>query len=117
MVLTPLRRLRAIGLLEGLSYLVLLGIAMPLKYLGGMPQAVQITGAIHGGLFILFVLSVFEVTVRRPWWSPKFWLAAAAAAVIPAGTFVFDRWLRQVELREAAPNVTASGVPCDSSSA
>jgi integral membrane protein len=100
MLSTPLRRLRFIGLLEGTSYLVLLLIAMPLKYAAGYPLAVQIVGAIHGGLFILFVLSVLEVTIRRPWWSLWFWGAAALAAVVPLGTFVFDRWLRQVEERD-----------------
>jgi integral membrane protein len=101
MLLTPLRRLRMIGLLEGISYLVLLGIAMPLKYVGNMPRYVEVTGSVHGFLFILFVLCVLEVTLRRPWWSFKFWLAAAAAALVPGGTFVFDRWLRQVEQADA----------------
>src|SRR5688572_4927472 len=102
MLSTPLRRLRFIGLLEGTSYLVLLLIAMPLKYAAGYPLAVQIAGALHGGLFILFVLSVLEVTLRRPWWSLWFWGAAALAAVVPLGTFVFDRWLRRVELEQKA---------------
>jgi integral membrane protein len=94
---SPLRRLRFIGLLEGTSYLALLLIAMPLKYAAGYPHAVQVVGSLHGGLFVLFVLSVLEVTIRRPWWSVWFWGAAALAAVVPGGTFVFDRWLRQVE--------------------
>jgi integral membrane protein len=100
MLSTPLRRLRLIGLLEGTSYLVLLLIAMPLKYAAGYPLAVQVVGAIHGGLFVLFVLSVLEVTLRRPWWSIGFWGGAALAAVVPLGTFVFDRWLKRVELAD-----------------
>lgn len=97
MLNTPIRRLRFIGLLEGISYLVLLGVAMPLKYLAGFPQAVLLVGSIHGGLFILFILSVLEVTIRRPWWSPSFWFKAAVASLLPFGTFVFDRWLKTVE--------------------
>ena len=97
MLATPLRRLRTIGLLEGLSYLVLLGIAMPLKYFADRPEVVTIVGGLHGGLFILFFGCVAEVTVRRPWWSPKFWLAALIAALVPGGTFVFDRWLKGIE--------------------
>lgn len=97
MFTSPLRRLRTFGLLEGISYLVLLFVAMPLKYVAGYPFAVQIVGSMHGGLFILFVLSVLEVTIRRPWWSVWFWSAAALAALIPGGTFVFDRWLERVD--------------------
>ena len=49
---TFLRKLRLLGVIEGLSTLVLFGIAMPMKYLGGMPMAVTVVGSIHGGLFI-----------------------------------------------------------------
>ena len=47
-----IRQLRIIGLIEGVSFLVLLGIAMPLKYLAGMPRAVSAVGMAHGVLFI-----------------------------------------------------------------
>lgn len=110
MLNSPLRRLRFIGFWEGISYLVLLLVAMPLKYLAGWPDAVRIVGSVHGGLFILFVLSVAEVTIRRPWWSPLFWLAAALAALVPCGTFVFDGWLARVENRQPSttPNPSQS---------
>lgn len=101
MLNSPLRRLRFIGFWEGVSYLVLLLIAMPLKYLADWPLPVRVVGTLHGGLFILFILSVAEVTIRRPWWSLKFWGAAALASVLPCGTFVFDRWLRRVEKADA----------------
>ncbi|HTN76465.1 MAG TPA: DUF3817 domain-containing protein [Pirellulaceae bacterium] len=97
MLNTPLRRLRTIGFLEGLSYLVLLGIAMPLKYLADQPLAVRVVGTAHGALFILFFLFVAEVTIRRRWWSLKFWCYAAIASVLPFGTFVFDHWLKQFD--------------------
>ena len=100
MLRTPLRRLRITGLLEGLSYLVLLGIAMPLKYFAGMPETVRVVGSLHGALFILFFIFVAEVTVRRSWWSLKFWACAALASVVPFGTFVFDRWLARVEMAD-----------------
>jgi integral membrane protein len=102
MLNSPLRRLRFIGIAEGLSYLVLLLVAMPLKYFAGWPLAVQVTGSVHGGLFVLFLLSVAEVTIRRPWWSPLFWGAALLAALVPFGPLVFDRWLRQVEEQDDA---------------
>ena len=52
-----------------------------------------VVGSLHGVLFVLFVASVAEVTLRRPWWSVRFWLYAAVASVVPGGTFVLDRWL------------------------
>ncbi|MFW5972756.1 MAG: DUF3817 domain-containing protein, partial [Bacteroidota bacterium] len=55
MLRTALSRLRLIGFIEGLSYLALLGIAMPLKYMAGMPMAVRYVGWIHGVLFVLYV--------------------------------------------------------------
>lgn len=97
MLATPIRRLRFIGFVEGISYLVLLFIAMPLKYWAGMPPAVRIVGSVHGALFVLFVASVVEVTIRRPWWSSDFWGKAALAALLPFGTFVFDGWLKKME--------------------
>ena len=97
MLSTPIGRLRVIGFVEGLSYLALLFIAMPLKYFAGLPTAVRVVGSIHGLLFVLFVASVVEVTLRRPWWSGKFWGSAAVAALVPFGTFVFDGWLKRVE--------------------
>jgi integral membrane protein len=101
---TPIDRLRVIGFAEGVSYLLLLFIATPLKYLAGWPYATMVLGTIHGGLFVLFVLSVIEVTIRRPWWSGKFWFFAGLAAILPFGTFVFDGWVRRVEEgRSAAP--------------
>lgn len=53
--MNTLRRLRIIAFLEGLSFLVLLFIAMPLKYLADMPLAVRIAGSVHGGLFLVFL--------------------------------------------------------------
>ena len=47
------------ALAEAVSYLVLLGIAMPLKYIWQMPMAVKITGSIHGGLFVLFCVTLW----------------------------------------------------------
>jgi integral membrane protein len=108
MLNSPLRRLRFIGICEGISFLVLLLIAMPLKYGAGLPQAVQVVGWVHGGLFVLFLLSVAEVTIRRPWWSPLFWGAALLAAFLPFGPLVFDRWLSRVEAADGLANQMAS---------
>ena len=97
---TTIGRLRLIGLLEGTSFLVLLGIAMPLKYLAGRPEAVKYVGWAHGLLFMLFLLALFHATSERTWPLKKF-LAGLIAAVIPFGTFILDANLRR-EARELA---------------
>jgi integral membrane protein len=91
---SPIGRLRIISLVEGLSYLILLGIAMPLKYLAGQPEAVSVVGAVHGVLTILFVLAVLHVMMAHRW-PVLHALAALVASVIPFGAFVLDRWLRR----------------------
>jgi integral membrane protein len=55
---SSLRRLRAVALLEGVSYLLLLFVAMPLKYFWEMPLAVRIVGSLHGMLFIVFLAAL-----------------------------------------------------------
>ena len=55
MLQTPIGRLRLMGFIEGMSLLILLFIAMPLKYWADYPMAVTIVGSVHGGLFILYL--------------------------------------------------------------
>jgi integral membrane protein len=92
---TPLGRLRVIGFWEGLSFLVLLGIAMPLKYLAGWPDAVRVVGMAHGILFMLYVAAAIQAALEYDW--P--WRRTALillASVLPAGPFVVDaKVLRQ----------------------
>ena len=90
---TALGRLRLIGLLEGVSYLVLLGVAMPLKYLAGIPLAVKVTGWAHGLLFVLFCAALLEVFVQRRWSIGK-GAVAFIASLVPLGTFLLDKRLR-----------------------
>ncbi len=90
---TPVGRLRYIGLYEGISYLVLLFIAMPLKYWAGIPEAVALVGALHGFLFVLFLLAVAHVMLARRW-SIVWGMLAVIASLVPFGTFVLDRRLR-----------------------
>ena len=96
----PLGRLRIVGMMEGASFLVLLGIAMPLKYLAGFPQAVRVVGMLHGLLFLLFVAAVLQVSVSMRWPLRRV-LAALAASVLPFGPFVFDAHLRRVSAARA----------------
>ncbi|PIQ28542.1 hypothetical protein COW36_12790 [bacterium (Candidatus Blackallbacteria) CG17_big_fil_post_rev_8_21_14_2_50_48_46] len=94
--MNAIQALRLTGILEGFSYLFLLGVAMPLKYLAHMPLAVQITGSVHGLLFILFSISLFQAKLRYQWSLMQTGLAFSAA-FIPFGTFVLDRKLKQIE--------------------
>ena len=96
MLRTPIGRLRAIAFLEGLSFLLLLGIAMPLKYLAGKPGMVNMVGWVHGLLFVLYLLSVADVRAKRQW-PPARVLGALIASVVPFGTFVLDARLRREE--------------------
>ena len=88
------QRLRWAGLAEGTSFLVLLGIAMPLKYLAGKPQAVRAVGSVHGFLFVIYVLMVLLAARKFRWGIPTI-LMALAAAIFPFGPFWFDAKLRR----------------------
>ena len=66
-----LNMFRIVSLVEGLSFLVLLLIAMPLKYQFGMPEAVSVVGMTHGMLFMAYVALTFMVGPRQGW-SDKF---------------------------------------------
>jgi integral membrane protein len=91
--MTSLRHLRIVALLEGLSFLVLLFVAMPLKYYAGMPLAVRVVGMTHGLLFVLFVGALLRAAVEHAWPFRRS-LLAFGAALVPFGTLVFDRSLR-----------------------
>jgi integral membrane protein len=101
-IMTPLRHLRLVAFLEGTSFLVLLFIAMPLKYLAGLPLAVRVVGSVHGVLFLMFLVVLYRAGSERGWPPPR-WLIAFLASVVPFGTFMFDRSLRR-EIAEATPS-------------
>jgi len=102
---SPLSRLRLVGFVEGWSFLVLLLVAMPLKYALCYPTPVKVVGSAHGGLFVLYVIAVIEVAARRRFGGvPRalgFVAAAAVASVVPLGTFALDRWLRRLQAEDA----------------
>jgi integral membrane protein len=88
--------LRKTGIAEGISFLVLLGIAMPLKYMLHQPMAVKICGWIHGILFVAFLFLAWEYKTDRNK-SLKWFATAFLAAIIPTGTFFFDKKLKEEE--------------------
>ncbi|HEY6502663.1 MAG TPA: DUF3817 domain-containing protein [Chitinophagaceae bacterium] len=92
---------RAVGMAEGISFLVLLFIAMPLKYFAGFPIAVTIVGSIHGILFITYLVFAWE-TRNEPlvagWKKPFAWLVTCfIASILPFGPFVLDHRLKKVQ--------------------
>jgi integral membrane protein len=96
MNLQPLRLLRKTGIAEGVSFLVLLLIAMPLKYFYNMPLAVKYTGWAHGLLFVSYIsLAYYAKEVYK--WPLLTFIKAFIAAWLPLGTFVFDRSLKKEE--------------------
>jgi integral membrane protein len=89
-VKNPVPLLRKVAFIEAISFLVLLGIAMPLKYVWGMPAAVQWVGWIHGILFVLFCAVLLE-TMRIARWPLGRSALVFLAALIPFGPFLIDR--------------------------
>jgi integral membrane protein len=90
---------RKIALIEGISFLVLLLIAMPLKYFADMPMAVTVVGGIHGALFVGYLILAWLVKVDYN--KPFVWLIKAfIVSIIPFGTFVADKeWKREAMLQ------------------
>ncbi|MDQ2658262.1 MAG: DUF3817 domain-containing protein [Bacteroidota bacterium] len=84
-----LGRLRVTGIMEGLSFIILLAVAMPLKYLGGKPAMVSVVGMAHGILFVLYIALTIVAKFQYPWsWKRMFLLWGAS--VVPFGTFYAD---------------------------
>ena len=91
--MTADQRFKWVAYGEGASFLVLLGIAMPLKYLAGLPQPVRIVGLTHGVLFIAYVLLVFNA-VGSGRFDGRTAAWALLASLLPFGPFVFERRLQ-----------------------
>ncbi len=86
----PQREMRTVGIWEGISYLILLFIAMPLKYFAGFPKAVSIVGMAHGVLFIAFIYTIVHA-ITASGLSVKKGLIALIASIVPFGTFFLDK--------------------------
>lgn len=91
---TPRLALINTGHMEGVSFLLLLFIAMPLKYIWDMPMAVRITGSIHGILFIAFISVLWDAKSKIPL-SLKTVIICFLLSVIPFGTFFLYRVVRK----------------------
>jgi len=81
---------RKIAIAEGISFLVLLLIAMPLKYMADQPMAVTIVGGLHGVLFVAFVVLAWEVKKDFGWFAKAF-----VASILPFGTIIMDKYWKK----------------------
>ena len=81
---------RIVSVLEGVSYLLLLFIATPIKYIQDNPEYVKMLGMPHGILFMLYV--VLAIMLKKEMkWDTKNFVIILIASVIPFGTFYVDK--------------------------
>ena len=95
-VKNSVNQFRKIGIIEGYSYLILLFIAMPLKYFMNYPIAVKVVGMAHGILFIIFCIFL-AIAWQKARWSLKESVFFFVAALIPFGTFYTDKKIKTYE--------------------
>lgn len=88
--------LRLTALAEGVSYLLLLGVAMPLKYFADQPEVVKVTGWIHGILFVALCWLLLKVMLEDRWPLSR-GAMVFIAALLPFGPFLIDRRLKNLE--------------------
>lgn len=81
--------LRLVGFWEGISFLLLLGIAMPLKYLADWPLGVRVVGMAHGILFLAYIWAAIHAALDEKWPLRRTALVLIAS-LLPAGPFVVD---------------------------
>jgi integral membrane protein len=92
-----------VAILEGVSLLVLLCIAMPLKYLAGLPLAVRVVGLVHGLAFLAYAKNLLEALATGQWLRRTV-LLGLLAGFVPGGTFFFlHRLRRSGPLQRCAP--------------
>lgn len=102
---SPIPFLRSVAKSEAISFLLLLGVAMPLKYFANLPIAVKIVGSIHGALFVLFCVALLRTMLIAKWPLSR-GAIAFIASLIPFGPFVVDRRMAQydAEFQAQGPN-------------
>ena len=91
---STLKTLTIMGYLEGTSFLLLLGIAMPLKYMMGISEPVKYIGMAHGALFIAYILILIlaSTRIKMPLWAIP---AGVMGSFLPFGPFIFDHVLKK----------------------
>lgn len=94
-----LKSFRGLAIIEGISLLVLLFIAMPLKYYADMKGVVPIVGTIHGLLFLSFMVFSLNISHKLNW-SIMFWLLVFFSSIVPGGTFLMDLKLKKIKTED-----------------
>jgi integral membrane protein len=103
------RRLRLVGLFEAASFLILLGVAMPLKHVAGLPGPVKVVGWVHGLLFLVYLQALLSAHADRGW-PLKRTALLFIAAVVPAGPLFFEKSLRREERGSVEAAIPERGV-------
>lgn len=85
-----LKTFRYTAIIEGISYLMLFAISMPLKYLAGLGQPNKYIGYAHGFLFIVYLVLAVVLTMERKWGTKRF-MVLFVASLLPFGTFYIDK--------------------------
>lgn len=91
---TSLGRFRLVTFVEGISYLLLLFVAMPLKYLAELPMAVTVVGTAHGALYLAYLAALLHVWTDERW-SLRRVAEAFVASLLPFATFWLEAKLRR----------------------
>ncbi|MBP2831970.1 DUF3817 domain-containing protein [Aquimarina sp. U1-2] len=81
---------RIISYLEGISYILILFVTMPLKYIFESPEPNKVIGMAHGILFLLYIVFTFVIRQEKQWDTKTLWIVLLCS-IIPFGTFWMDR--------------------------
>lgn len=83
--------LRLVGLAEGISLLILVFVAVPMKYCLDNPSLTKFMGPFHGALFLLFIFNTLSVAIEQRWRFKTTTWRVLVACMVPFGTFYIDR--------------------------
>ncbi len=85
-----IKAFKILSYLEAVSFLVLLGIAMPLKYMYDMPEYVRVVGMAHGILFVLYIIGAYYMYEKLNWKFSTF-MIVVLCSILPFGPFYADK--------------------------
>ena len=98
---SPLTRYRVVAYAVGVVLILLVGVAMPLKYLADEPVLVEAIGPFHGALYIVYLVVTFQLSMRQRWSLGRM-LLLMLAGTVPVVSFVAERWVT-ARVREQEP--------------
>ena len=90
----PIGRLRVLGMIEGASFVLLMGLGMPMKYMMAQPLGVKILGPLHGALFVWLCVEIAQAVFGKDW-PIKRGAVVFFASLFPFGPFLIDSWLKK----------------------